>query len=111
MNSADYEYYRPTAEDLKDRVAKCHCNRERPSIEALNGSLAFFEYRGPKSEVEKHICAECRFHYVAHTKEGMARNVATNRKTVIERGECTGFKKMVGGYPTDTYYCGCRGWD
>jgi len=94
------------APSLDGRFAKCTCGRTRPS----SLDLAFFEYEGPGSPRSKQSCKNCGYHEIAHTKEGMAGNVPTNRKTVIERGECKGFVAH-GPYEFDRFYCGCRGWD
>lgn len=97
-----------TTPDLTGRVAICtQCHkREQPSSLAL----AFFNYRGPGSREALTIC-QCGYAYVAHTAEGRARNVPSNRRTVVEDGRCkTGFV-LRGPNATDTYYCGCRGWD
>lgn len=90
---------------LEGRMAKCSCGRTEPS----STSLAFFEYCGPGSPESINIC-KCGFHYVAHTKEGMANNVPSNRLTVVEQGKCTGFVAH-GPREFDRQYCGHAGWD
>lgn len=97
------------APDLTGRIARCAhaahggCKNERPS----SVDLPFFKYRGPGSRDATDICV-CGYAYVAHTVEGMARNVPSNRKTVIQDGRCPGGKFVARGpHPTDTYYCGC----
>ena len=42
----------------------------------------------PEHSQEEQHCV-CGYLYVAHTKEGMARNVPSNRRTVVEEGRCT----------------------
>jgi hypothetical protein len=92
--------------DLTGRTAKCSCGNTMPSD---SKHLAFFEYCGPGSREATETC-KCGFFFSAHTAEGMARNVASNRKTVIEQGKCTGFVAR-GPLEFDRYYCGCRGFD
>lgn len=88
------------------RMARCaHCLRTQPS----SPSLAFFQDRSEGSELAAKTC-KCGYYKVAHTKEGMANNVPSNRLTVIEQGKCTGFEPH-GAWEFDGYYCGCRGWD
>ena len=93
------------APDLTGRLAKCSCGRTVPSDLK---QCAFFEYCGPGSRVAAESC-KCGYAFVAHTVEGMARNVPSNRKTVIEQGKCSGFVAR-GPLEFDSYYCGCRGW-
>ena len=84
--------------DLKGRYARCGCGRTVPST--LDGSLAFFEFRGDGSHSAKDICRNCSYAENAHTPEVMQRNNALN---------CKDFEPH-GAFEFDNYYCGCRGW-
>lgn len=86
--------------DLTGRQAKCTCGEVRPS----SYELGFFEYNGPGSAM-KHICKHCRYHQLAHSPEHMAKNVPSNRRTVIERGLCKGFEPSVAA-EFDLFFCG-----
>lgn len=88
------------------REAICTCKRVVPS----GPSLAFFEFTGEGSERARTSCKNCGYSECAHSAEHMARNVPSNRKTVIEQGKCHGFEPR-GAFEYDFYYCGCRGWD
>ena len=94
--------------DLTYRVARCTCGRTTPST--LDGSLAFFEFCGEGSPRATDICGECHYASCAHDPAYMAKNVPSNRKTVIEQGKCSGFRPQ-GMLAFDSYYCGCRGWE
>lgn len=87
------------------RMARCSCGRTEPS----SPSLAFFQDRSEGSALATDHC-KCGYTLSAHTVEGMANNVPSNRRTVIEQGKCTGFVPR-GAHEFDSYYCGCRGWD
>lgn len=87
------------APDLTGRVARCGCGSERPST--LDGSLAFFEFRGEGSRAALTTCKNCGYGDQAHTPEVMARNKAL---------KCTNCEPH-GAYPYDLFYDGCRGWD
>lgn len=90
------------------RVAKCtYCGSLRPSSE--HESLAFFEFHGEGSREATETC-KCGYHMMAHDPAEMARNVPNNRQTVVEQGKCKGFEPR-GPRETDSFYCGCRGWD
>jgi hypothetical protein len=91
--------------NLAGRTAKCSCGKTQPS----GARLAFFEYCGPGSREAVDVC-RCGYFLCAHTTEGMARNVASNRRTVIELGKCTGFAAR-GPLEFDRFYCGCRGFE
>lgn len=92
-----------------ERTAKCaYCNATRPSSEWEQ--LAFFENRGDGTKWATDHCACCGYTLSAHTVEGMANNVPSNRRTVVEQGKCPGFIAK-GPWEHDSYYCGCRGWD
>lgn len=100
-----------TPEQLEGRIAKCYCGNSRPSTEAIDGRLAFFEYRGPGTEDNwNHPCKHCGYYRSAHDPVAMARNVPSNRRTIVEQGKCPGYEPR-GPAAHDTYYCGCRGWD
>ncbi len=87
------------------RQARCTCKRTVPS----STDLAFFEDCGPGSKRAAEQC-KCGYMACAHDPAYMAKNVPSNRKTVVERGECKGFEAR-GSAEYDMYYCGCRGWD
>lgn len=94
-----------TVPDLTGREATCpYCRKTVPS----GPSLPFFEYRGPGSRFATN-CRNCGYTETAHDPEVMATRVI--RKTVIEQGLCTGYEPRTEGLPTDSFYCGCRGWD
>jgi hypothetical protein len=94
-----------SAPDLSGRLAKCGCGAKKPS----SPSLAFFEFRGPGSRTANDTC-KCGYALAAHDPIEMARNVPSNRCTVVELGKCKGFEPR-GAYEFDSFYCGCRGWD
>lgn len=93
--------------DLTNRTARCGCKRTRPSDP---DELAFFEYCGPGSRRAHTSCKHCGYADVAHDPEHMARNVPSNRRTVVEQGKCKGFEAH-GAYEFDSYYCGHAGWN
>ena len=92
--------------NLEGRTARCQCGKTAPSTR--DGSLAFFEYRGPGSYEAEQGCQHCgyskiaHFHFAEHMK---------GRKTVVEQGLCPGYEQATEGRPFDLFYCGCRGWD
>lgn len=92
---------------LKGRMARCGCGSTCPSD---SEALAFFEFRGAGSRVAKTSCGNCGYDEVTHSPAGMARNVVSNRKTVVEQGKCRGFQPH-GPYELDGFYCGHSGWD
>jgi len=94
------------APDLTGRMAKCACGRIEPSELKQR---ACFEYCGPGSQEAANSC-KCGYHFCAHQAEYMARNVPSNRKTVVEQGKCSGFVAR-GPLEFDRYYCGHAGWD
>ena len=97
---------------LAGRMARCHCGKERPSTEALEGKLAFFEYQGEGSKRAEDTCRHCRYYEVAHGS-GAAEDRAKGyrpRRDVVAEGDCPGFESH-GPFDKDIYYCGCRGWD
>lgn len=83
------------------RMARCGCGKERPSSE--RETLAFFEDRSPGTCDE--TCAICRYHKVAHERQPTRVNPEVPKQCQHE------FVPMTEGYPTDTFYCGHRGWD
>lgn len=98
---------------LKNRKSRC-CNKSiRPSIEALNGKLAFFEYRGKGSyhSISSRKCLNC----------GKNQGFHETRKQYLERGKKLhpGLEQTCNNYKPgeekpeefDLHYCGCRGWD
>ncbi len=91
--------------DLTGRMAKC-C---KTGIVPSSQDLAFFVYCGPGSREATDYC-KCGYALCAHQPEYMARNVASNHKTVVEQGKCTGFVAR-GPLEFDRYYCGHSGWD
>jgi len=85
---------------LAGRISRCGCGEERPSTEALDGKLAFFEFRG-RGAVD-HVCRICRYYEIAH------RHVEGRRgKAITDHA----FEGMTEGYETDRHYCGHAGWD
>jgi hypothetical protein len=88
---------------LEGREARCSCGKTRPSPDALEGKLAFFEYRGRGSRWTDNC--ECGYAWIAHTQE-----TDRGRINVVAQGKCPGFTPR-GPHEFDTYYCGCRGWD
>lgn len=92
-DSAAYEIVEEP--NLKNRQARCYCGNVQPS----NADLAFFEYRGPGSEVAKRRCVNCGYYDTAHKK-------ASSNSQI-----CSNFKTNPKGMKYDSYYCGCRGWD
>ena len=97
--------------DLTGRTARCGCGKEMPSS---SPGLAFFEFRGPGSPQAIHSCKHCGYHDVAHEAAHMETLVhgrdGKRRPTVVEDGRCPGFEAR-GDWGTDSFYCGCRGWD
>lgn len=85
-----------TRVDLSGRMARCLCGRTEES----NPNLAYFNFRGAGSQWEL-VCLHCGRLENAHPKK-----LADER-----RGCCNRFEPRIGGFETDTYYCGCRGWD
>lgn len=96
---------------MSARMAVCpSCKTERLS----DPSLPFFQDRSPGTQNER--CSTCRYSECAHDPEHMETLVhnrdGSRRPTVVEDGRCsTGFVAMTEGCPTDTFYCGCKGWD
>ena len=92
-----------TAEDqealVANRTAKCStCRKESPSSNFAK--LPFFEFRGENSEPATIQCV-CGFYAVAHGEI----NVLTNRAGITDHE----FQSKV--FDTDSFYCGCYGWD
>lgn len=86
---------------LAGRVAVCpSCKTEHPS----STDLAFFEYRGPGSRYATSICMNDGFTRGAHERK-------VERNEPHLRNLCDRFEANPNGRDTDTYYCGCRGWD
>lgn len=79
------------------RVARCQCGAERPS----DPSLPFFEDRS--AGTQNLFCKNCRYSLVAHE---LARELVRPNPHVCDR-----FEPMREGYETDSFYCGCGGWD
>ena len=85
------------APDLTGRTASCamNCGATRPSSLAL----AFFEFRGQGSDPAVKRCRHCSYVDVVHDPA------------------YSHYKKQDhdftphGAWDTDTFYCGCRGWD
>jgi hypothetical protein len=86
------------APNLTGRYARCGCGRTAPST--LDGSLAFFEFRGEGSRSALDICRNCSYAENAHKPEVMKRNNAL---------DCHSFEPH-GAFEFDNFYCGCRGW-
>lgn len=85
---------------LEGRISKCSCGQERPSTDALEGKLAFFEFRGPGATDDR--CRACNYYEIAHREVPGRRGKAITDHAFAPRTE---------GYPNDLHYCGCRGWD
>ena len=97
--------------DVSGRMAKCaYCGSLKPSAEGLDGRLAFFQFNGEGSRRAREQCKNCGYYLSAHDPEQMAKNVPSNRRTVVEQGKCKGFEPH-GAFEFDEYYCGCEGWD
>lgn len=93
-----------TADLLTGRMATCpDCRREEPS----SPNLAFFTYRGPGSEFARR-CA----HPIVRNGETYFCGL---RGEVAHQPGRTGFGHdfVEGNLPanTDSFYCGCKGWD
>jgi hypothetical protein len=87
--------------ELEGRTAVCeYCRAERPSSEPF---LAFFEYRGEGTPSASQ-CGNCGYAKVAHEGDGK------RRANVLQDGRCPEYVPR-GDVGTDTFYCGCRGWD
>lgn len=99
--------------NLEGRMARCTCGSRVPSTD--DGSLAFFQYRGPGSYDAEHGCKHCAYYDVAHDPEHMETLVhgpdGKRRPTCVESGKCPGYEQNVDGLEFDLFYCGCRGWD
>ena len=88
--------------DLTDRVATCS---DCGSMVLSSFNLPFFKYQGPGSREATEMC-RCGFHQVAHTPEALAKAEASGYPRT-----CREFRPNPEGRQTDSYYCGCRGWD
>lgn len=85
-----------------ERMAQCtYCKVERPSAESE--SLAFFQDRGPGFCND--TCKVCRYYEVAHYPNASRVNPEVPKQCQHS------FEPMIEGYPFDSFYCGCRGWD
>ena len=85
------------------REAVCSCGARRPSSDM---TLAFYEYRGPGSAAAEDGCKHCMYYKCAHERQPKL----VDPSSCVERGECKGFEPH-GAHETDTFYCGCGGWD
>lgn len=88
--------------DLTGRMARCMCGKQKPS----SLDLAFFEYRGPGSRNAVHSCI-CGYYDVAH--DLLAADPVKYRH--VRAVKCGGTFAPRGDVGTDSFYCGCRGWD
>ncbi len=86
--------------DLSGRMAYCGADKHKGKPSSLD--LAFFEYHGEGSRRAQEIC-NCDYAEVAH-------EIKDREKPSHLRGCCDNFIPR-GPSPSDTYYCGCRGWD
>jgi hypothetical protein len=108
---SDYERVQQLAQaflelkKLVGREARCTCGQTAPSTKALDGYLAFFEYRGEGSRSATEQCKHCGYYDCAH-----GNSEDKELRNVVEEGKCPGFEPK-GDWGYDTYYCGCRGWD
>lgn len=86
--------------NLEGRTAKCtSCGKERPS----STELAFFTFRGEGSREATESC-KCGFFEVAHQYDAT--------RVYPEPVDCPhGGFVAKGPQETDTFYCGCRGFD
>jgi hypothetical protein len=91
-----------TTPDLTGRVATCGNGRRCDSTRPSGWSLAFFEYRGEGSRDATETCGTCGMHEVVHAEI----NPSTGRP-----GVTTHPFVQRGAYDTDSFYCGCAGWD
>ena len=103
--TARWEKDKAPTQAISVRMARCSCGRTVPS----SPDLAFFEDCGPGSKVATGSCV-CGYYECAHDPAYMAKNVSSNRRTVVEQGKCGGFRAR-GPLEDDRYYCGCWGWD
>jgi len=86
---------------MSARTTRCSCGETRPSAD--RASLAFFESAAPGTQ--DHVCRVCRFYEVAHRFDP-----SRVRPEVSARCQHP-FEPMTEGRPTDSFYCGCRGFD
>jgi hypothetical protein len=87
------------------RMARCSsCKKERPSDPER---MFLFEDRSPGTCDD--VCKHCRYKQVAHQEDRLGAPPMIDETG--QRTRCPGFESMTEGYETDTYYCGCRGWD
>ena len=84
-------------ERLAGRTATCGCGKSRPSIEAQEHE-AFFEYRGPG-----YSRPQCQCGYSMEIHQPI--NPFTGRAGITDH------PAVLKNYATDSFYCGCRGWD
>ncbi|MCA1782018.1 MAG: hypothetical protein LC679_07545 [Intrasporangiaceae bacterium] len=73
------------------------CDCERPS----SPSLPFFEDRSPGTQVDR--CVTCGKFRIAHEYDP-----TRVRPEPVSKHP---FVPMTEGYPYDSFYCGCWGWD
>lgn len=84
--------------ELVGRIAVCaECQNAKPS----SFRLAFFTFRGEGSAFATRTCT-CGFMDVAHEAKG--------RRVPGTREVCGTFTAR-GAASTDSFYCGCRGWN
>jgi hypothetical protein len=89
----------PEVPDLSGRIAIClSCKRERES----SFTLAFFGHLGEGSRQATETCGACGYHIDVHQEI----NPSTKREGITDHA----FTPR-GSSDSDSFYCGCRGWD
>jgi hypothetical protein len=87
---------------LEGRLARCpYCKQTKPSLEALEGKLVFFEYMGPGNG---ELCDKCAWAPVVHQDPEIQARPHVAR--TWHKHDFTDAK----GREFDGFYCGCRGW-
>lgn len=99
-----------TPELLAGRQAICGCGATRPSVEALDGKLAFFEFRGDGSTAAETECKHCRFHPVTHP-DYQGKDMEWHQVLIARKDLKHHPFEAIGPSVNDLFYCGCRGWD
>jgi hypothetical protein len=92
----------------QSREASCgYCQTVVPS----DPKLPFFEDRGPGSKWSREHCRICKCYEVAHQPRGDDAPLSMRGQIPTVIGEPHAFEAMSEGFPFDSYYCGCGGWD
>lgn len=95
-----------TTTETTERMASCYCGRTRPSSERK--SLFGFQDRSATSKGATENCKHCGCYDFTHP-DICEFNPGTGRPNGGRQGDHKFEPK--GEMPTDSYYCGCRGWD